>query len=292
MPTSTPPRPTRGAAHSTPPSAASSDADLEGGRRASLYSLISQSLQGCNRREQEEGASSRSGIPQRMRHHSAEHSNDTNTEDLSSLENSLSPWEEWFICKEKELRARFQAQAMEAMHKEMEKIKEDEEREKKKIIAAEKHKEWVQRKNEEEKRERERKLSKEMAEKAAKELKKAQSKEKAREVYLEWLKKKNTEEVQKKKDEKEKEKQLEAELQEKKQKSEKMFKEWLQNAKQKTRPESAVCVNDNGKHTGFLDGSIHPAPSFCNPIPWKPIHVPPPKEEKAPVSTQVRLFGE
>uniref|UniRef100_A0A803T290 Coiled-coil domain containing 34 n=1 Tax=Anolis carolinensis TaxID=28377 RepID=A0A803T290_ANOCA len=133
---------------------------------------------------------------------SAEHSNDTNTEDLSSLENSLSPWEEWFICKEKELRARFQAQAMEAMHKEMEKIKEDEEREKKKIIAAEKHKEWVQRKNEEEKRERERKLSKEMAEKAAKELKKAQSKEKAREVYLEWLKKKNTEEVQKKKDEK------------------------------------------------------------------------------------------
>uniref|UniRef100_A0A803SQU6 Coiled-coil domain containing 34 n=1 Tax=Anolis carolinensis TaxID=28377 RepID=A0A803SQU6_ANOCA len=205
MPTSTPPRPTRGAAHSTPPSAASSDADLEGGRRASLYSLISQSLQGCNRREQEEGASSRSGIPQRMRHHSAEHSNDTNTEDLSSLENSLSPWEEWFICKEKELRARFQAQAMEAMHKEMEKIKEDEEREKKKIIAAEKHKEWVQRKNEEvkrEKRERERKLSKEMAEKAAKELKKAQSKEKAREVYLEWLKKKNTEEVQKKKDEK------------------------------------------------------------------------------------------
>ncbi|XP_060621963.2 coiled-coil domain-containing protein 34 [Anolis sagrei] len=280
MPTSTPPRPTRGAAHSTPPS--SSDADLEGGRpRPSLFALASPSFQGCSRKEQEEGAGSRTGcIPQRMRHHSAEHSNDTDTDDLSSLENSLSAWEEWFICKEKELRARFQAQALEAMHKEMEKMKENEEREKKKIIAAEKHREWVQRKNEEEKRERERKLSKEMAEKAAKELKKAQSREKAREVYLEWLKKKNTEEVQKKKDEKEKEKQLEAELQEKKQKSEKMFKEWLQNTKQKARPESAVCVDENGKLPGFPDGSVYPAPSFCNPIPWKPIHVPPPKEEK------------
>lgn len=41
-----------------------------------------------------------------------------------------------------------------------------------------------------------------MAEKAAKELEKAQSKEKAKEMYEEWLKKKRSEEVSKKKEEK------------------------------------------------------------------------------------------
>lgn len=41
-----------------------------------------------------------------------------------------------------------------------------------------------------------------MAEKAAKELERAQSKEKSREMYQEWLKKKKMEEGQKKKEEK------------------------------------------------------------------------------------------
>uniref|UniRef100_A0A3Q2P995 Uncharacterized protein n=1 Tax=Fundulus heteroclitus TaxID=8078 RepID=A0A3Q2P995_FUNHE len=38
-------------------------------------------------------------------------------------------------------------------------------------------------------------------------------------------------------------------------------------------------------HSGPYEGS-YPAPSFCNPIPWKPIHVPPP--ETSPKKTSGR----
>ncbi|XP_053142043.1 coiled-coil domain-containing protein 34 isoform X2 [Hemicordylus capensis] len=284
MPTSVPPRSRRVAAYSTPPSPASSDDEGAGKSTSSLTSpSFHQSFPSFHRMEQEEDASSSSrgsGIPQRIKHHSAECINGTNKKNQSPVADNLSPWEEWFLCKEKELRARLQARTLEEMNLQMEKRKEKQERERKKLIAEQKHKEWVQKKNEEERRERERKLSKEMAEKAAKELEKAQLKEKAREMYEEWLKKKKTEEVQKKKEEKEKERQREAELQEKKEKSEKMFKEWLQNSRNKPRPASAGYAYDNGKHTGYPDGNTYPAPAFYNPIPWKPILLPPPKEEK------------
>ncbi|XP_060131268.1 coiled-coil domain-containing protein 34 isoform X4 [Zootoca vivipara] len=246
MPTSVPPSRRRGAAYSTPPSPASSDD--EGAGKSSSFSLISPSFhRGFHlvRQEEETTSASRgSGIPQRIKQHSAEHFKDTKRKNRPVVEENLSPWEEWFLSKEKELRARQQEQAIR------------------------------------EKRERELKLSKEMAEKAAKELERAQSKEKSQEMYQEWLKKKKMEDGQKKKEEKEKEKQREAELQEKKEKSEQMFKEWLQNSKTKPRRASAGCASADGKDTGNQDGNTYPAPAFYNPVPWKPVHVPPPKEEK------------
>ncbi|XP_034973606.1 coiled-coil domain-containing protein 34 isoform X5 [Zootoca vivipara] len=285
MPTSVPPSRRRGAAYSTPPSPASSDD--EGAGKSSSFSLISPSFhRGFHlvRQEEETTSASRgSGIPQRIKQHSAEHFKDTKRKNRPVVEENLSPWEEWFLSKEKELRARQQEQAIREVNKEKEKRREKQERERKKMLAEEKHKEWVQKKNEEvkrEKRERELKLSKEMAEKAAKELERAQSKEKSQEMYQEWLKKKKMEDGQKKKEEKEKEKQREAELQEKKEKSEQMFKEWLQNSKTKPRRASAGCASADGKDTGNQDGNTYPAPAFYNPVPWKPVHVPPPKEEK------------
>ncbi|XP_064513039.1 coiled-coil domain-containing protein 34 isoform X2 [Pseudopipra pipra] len=182
------------------------------------------------------------------------------------------------------------------MNIQLEKMKQKQERERRKRIAEEKHKEWVQKKREEERREKKRKLSKEMAEKATRELEKMQLQEKAEVKYKEWLKKKRAEEAEKKKKEKEKEKEREAELQEKKTRSEKIFKEWLQNARNKPRP----VLNDygcpHGKSRGIGDRNSYPAPAYCNPIPWKPIHVPPPKEDgvltmkknKRPVSCQPR----
>ncbi|XP_020646092.3 coiled-coil domain-containing protein 34 isoform X1 [Pogona vitticeps] len=285
MPTSVPPRARRGAAHSTPSSPASSDD--EGAGKSSVFSLTSprfhQSFPGFHRKEREEdatSASSGSGFSKRIKHHGAEYIKETKKRDLLPVENNLSPWEEWFLCKEKELRARLQARTIEAMNQEIEKMKEKQERERKKKLAEERHREWVQKKNEEERKERERKVSQKMTEKAARELEKAQSKEKAKEMYQEWLKKKKSEDVQKKKEEREKEKQREAELQEKKEKSEKMFKEWLQNSRNKPRPAPAGYAYVNGKLTGYPDGSAYPIPAFYNPIPWKPIHIPPPKEEK------------
>ncbi|XP_069660159.1 coiled-coil domain-containing protein 34 isoform X2 [Haliaeetus albicilla] len=233
----------------------------------------------------------KTAVPMRRK---VEDSERAGEEKESPLKDNLSPWEEWFIGKEKELRARLQARAVEEMNIQLEKMKQRQECERRKRIAEEKHKEWVQKKREEERRERERKLSKEMAEKATKELEKMQLQEKAEEKYKEWLKKKRAEEAEKKKKEKEKEKEREAELQEKKARSEKIFKEWLHNARNKPRPVLNGYGFPRGKSTGCADGNLYPAPAYCNPIPWKPINVPPPKEDgvltmkksKRPVSCQ------
>ncbi|NWI70877.1 CCD34 protein, partial [Todus mexicanus] len=102
-----------------------------------------------------------------------------------------------------------------------------------------------------EKRERERKLSREMAEKATRELEKMQLQEKAEIRYKQWLSKKRAEEAEKKKKEKEKEKEREAELQEKKARSEKIFKEWLHNARNKPRPMLNSYSFPHGKLAGL-----------------------------------------
>ncbi|XP_072581467.1 coiled-coil domain-containing protein 34 [Vulpes vulpes] len=195
-------------------------------------------------------------------------------------ESRLTPWEVWFVGKEKEERDRLQQKALEELNQQLEKRKEMEEREKRKAIAEEKHKEWVQKKNKQQRKEREQKINKEMEEKAAKELEKEHLQEKAKEKYQEWLKKKNAQECEKKRKEKEKEKQRQAELQEKKEIAEKKFKEWLENAKNKPRPAAKSYGYANGKLTDFYSGNSYPEPAFYNPIPWKPIHMPPSKEAK------------
>ncbi|KFU94615.1 Coiled-coil domain-containing protein 34, partial [Chaetura pelagica] len=209
---------------------------------------------------------------------------------------NLSPWEEWFIGKEKELRARSQAKAQEEMNIQLEKMKQKQECERRKRIAEEKHKEWVQKKREEERREREEKLNKEMVEKATRELEKMQLQEKAEVKYKEWLKKKRAEEAEKKKKEKEKEKEREAEQQQKKEKSEKIFKQWLHNARNKPRPVLNGYGFPRWKSAGYAGGNLYPVPAYYNPIPWKPVHAPPPKEDnvltvkksKRPVSYRPR----
>uniref|UniRef100_A0A674HXD8 Coiled-coil domain containing 34 n=1 Tax=Terrapene triunguis TaxID=2587831 RepID=A0A674HXD8_9SAUR len=174
----------------------------------------------------------------------------------SPLTDNLSPWEEWFICKERELRVRLQARALEVNISEYFPL------------------------NLTERKEKERKLIKKMAEKAARDLERIQLQEKAKGKYKEWLKKKRAEESEKKKKEEEKEQKRVAELQEKKEKSEKIFREWLQNARNKPRPVLHGYGYTNGKLPGYPKGNSYPAPAYCNPIPWKPIHVPPPKEDK------------
>uniref|UniRef100_G1MSG7 Coiled-coil domain containing 34 n=2 Tax=Meleagris gallopavo TaxID=9103 RepID=G1MSG7_MELGA len=120
-----------------------------------------------------------------------------------------------------------------------------------------------------------------MAEKATKELEKMQLQEKAKVKYNEWLKKKRAEESEKRKKEKEKEKERQAELQEKKERAEKIFNEWLRHARNKPRPVLNGYGFPQGKSTGRPNGNSYPAPAYCNPIPWKPVHIPPPKEESA-----------
>ncbi|XP_005530340.2 PREDICTED: coiled-coil domain-containing protein 34 [Pseudopodoces humilis] len=258
--------------------------------RGSPLSLASRSSSPGWEEEEEREAASRSPPG----HRTAEHSEIARRREVSPLKDNLSPWEEWFISKEKELRARLRARAAEEMNKQLAKMKQNEEYERRKRMAEEKHKEWVQKKREEERRERKRKLTKEMAEKATRELEKLRLQEKADIKYKEWLKKKIAEDAEKKKKEKEKEKEREAELQEKKTRSEKIFKEWLQNARNKPQPALNGYGFPHGNSKGSADRTLYPAPAYCNPIPWKPVHVPLPKEEsvlttkksKRPVSCQ------
>ncbi|KAM4665534.1 coiled-coil domain-containing protein 34 isoform 1-T1 [Amazona ochrocephala] len=294
-----------------PPSSASSE-ELLSPSGSSPLSPASRPSSPSGEEEEERAAACRRGDRK------ADNSDIAEGKKESPLKDNLSPWEEWFIGKEKELRARLQARAAEEMNIQLEKMKQKEERERRKRIAEEKHKEWVQKKREEllilslcvqtaentmrdsvkslaqvqERREKERKLSKEMAEKATRDLEKMQLQEKAEVKYKEWLKKKRAEEAERRKKEKEKEREREAELQEKKTRSEKIFKEWLHNARNKPRPVLNGYGFPCGKTTGCADVNLYPVPAYCNPIPWKPVHVPPPKEDsvltmkKRPVSCQ------
>ncbi|KAM4665536.1 coiled-coil domain-containing protein 34 isoform 3-T3 [Amazona ochrocephala] len=215
-----------------PPSSASSE-ELLSPSGSSPLSPASRPSSPSGEEEEERAAACRRGDRK------ADNSDIAEGKKESPLKDNLSPWEEWFIGKEKELRARLQARAAEEMNIQLEKMKQKEERERRKRIAEEKHKEWVQKKREEEK-ERER----------------------------------------------------EAELQEKKTRSEKIFKEWLHNARNKPRPVLNGYGFPCGKTTGCADVNLYPVPAYCNPIPWKPVHVPPPKEDsvltmkKRPVSCQ------
>lgn len=112
----------------------------------------------------------------------------------------------------------------------------------KKVIAEEKHKEWIQKKNQQE-RKREQKINKEMEENVAEELEKEHLQEKSKEKYQEWLKKKMLKNVIRKG-----KKQLQGELQGKKEIAGKKFKEWLENSNNKPCLAAESYGYANGKH--------------------------------------------
>lgn len=209
----------------------------------------------------------------------------------------LSPWETWLLSKERRGRLELQNKIAEELKQEEERRKLAQKKEQKKCLAEELHKEWVRKKQEQERREKEQKLLKEKQDKELEERQKHLIEEKSKEKYQEWLSKKREEEQERKRRQKEEEEKRLAEQKEKKEKAERMFKEWLEQAKNKPRPALNSYGYVNGKLTGYYDGSSYPAPGFYNPIPWKPIPMPPaPKEtvknpsgkkKKRPVSYQL-----
>uniref|UniRef100_H3AYN6 Coiled-coil domain containing 34 n=1 Tax=Latimeria chalumnae TaxID=7897 RepID=H3AYN6_LATCH len=190
----------------------------------------------------------------------------------------LTPWEKWLINKVKEERMQKRNKTLEEMRLQPERLKQQQEEERKKMLADEKVKDWIQKKTEEEKIVKEQKLNKKLEEKANQEHENRLLEEKAREKYEDWLNKKKKEEQLKKQKEKEEEEKRAAELRERKENAEKTFQEWLRNANAKPNPVLHSCGYANGKRTGYYDGSSYPTPSFYNPIPWKPIHIPPPED--------------
>uniref|UniRef100_A0A8C5QBJ5 Coiled-coil domain containing 34 n=1 Tax=Leptobrachium leishanense TaxID=445787 RepID=A0A8C5QBJ5_9ANUR len=194
---------------------------------------------------------------------------------------NLTPWQEWLLSKEKQLRVELEKKVSEDLKHEEERLKLQHKKEMKKVLAEEEHKEWVRKKQEQERQEKEQKLLKEQQERELQALRKSAIQEKSKEKYHEWLKKKKEDQQERRRKEKEGEEKRLEEQNEKKEKAKKVFEEWLEDAKTRPRPTLHSYGYTNGKLTGYYDGSSYPAPGFYNPIPWKPIHVPPPPKEAA-----------
>ncbi|XP_040265830.1 coiled-coil domain-containing protein 34 isoform X1 [Bufo bufo] len=203
---------------------------------------------------------------------------ETSTVEQPLADLKLSPWETWLLSKERRGRLELQNKISEELKQDEERRKEEQKKEQKKHLAEEQHKEWVRKKHEQERKEKEQKLLKEKQEKESEDQQKRLIEEKSKERYQGWLKKKKEEEQERKRRQKEEEEKRLAEQKEKKEKAEQIFKEWVEQAKNKPRPTLNSYGYVNGKLTGYYDGSSYPAPGFYNPIPWKPIPMPPPKE--------------
>lgn len=189
---------------------------------------------------------------------------------LSSSQMKLSAWEQWIVGKAKEERVRKQQRAVEELTLKDKEIEKEKEEQKKKDASDCKIQEWLQMKREQEKKDKQSKESQKSEKQLEEEQKRAEIERKAQEKYKEWLRKKKQEEAERKLREKEEAERRLGEERERKEKAEESFKEWLDGvkSKQKVSRQSSACSAGNYNNVNY------PSPSFVNPIPWKPIHVP------------------
>ncbi|CAM4733858.1 unnamed protein product [Leuciscus chuanchicus] len=206
--------------------------------------------------------------------------------DTTGLEDGnfrLSAWEQWIVEKAKEERVRKQQKAMEELTLKEKEEEQKKEQQKKKVACDCKIQEWLQMKREQEKKERESKEFQKSKEQLREEKRRAEIEEKAQEKYKQWMRKKKQEETERKLKEKEEAARRDAEERERKEKAEESFKEWLDGVKTKGK----LSRRSSGSSAGNYNNVNYPAPSFVNPIPWKPIHVP--QEDRTPRKSSARV---
>ncbi|KAM9854610.1 coiled-coil domain-containing protein 34 [Aulostomus maculatus] len=194
---------------------------------------------------------------------------------------SLSAWEVWLVNKAKEDRLKLEKKMEEECLLEEKKEQEEIERKKTKIITEEKIQEWLKMKRKKEREDQRLKQSKEEDELQRQQEKRKEIQQKAEQKYREWLQKKKQEELIEEQREKEKLNLKEEQERERRRRAEEKFKEWLA----KTNEKSKAGPKTPRQPASAYDKS-YPSPSFYNPVPWKPIHVPPP--ETAPNKTPGR----
>nr|XP_057931434.1 coiled-coil domain-containing protein 34-like isoform X2 [Doryrhamphus excisus] len=192
----------------------------------------------------------------------------------------LSAWEMWLVNKIKENQLRLKKKTDEERSRQERKEQEEAEREHKRRMEEQKIRDWQQMKREQERREQLAKSSRAEAAMRQRQEKQRETEQKAQQKYQAWLQKKNHERLEKAKKEKEKASLQEEQEKERRRRAEDNFKEWLakHNEKCRTTPKG---LRDPTGAWGY-----HPPPGFYNPIPWKPIHTPPP--ETSPESTARR----
>ncbi|XP_029952267.1 coiled-coil domain-containing protein 34 isoform X2 [Salarias fasciatus] len=185
---------------------------------------------------------------------------------------TLGAWEMWLVNKAKEDRLKLEQKAEEERLFKEKQEQQERERKEKSIVVEEKIHEWLRMKREKERNEQLLKKNKELEEIQRQQEKQREIEQKAQQKYKDWLQKKNQEKNEKEKKEKEDAALKEEQEKERRRKAEEKFKEWLAKANEKDRasPQSPA-------HPRSPYDKSYPSPSFYNPIPWKPIHVPPPE---------------
>ncbi|XP_045170495.2 coiled-coil domain-containing protein 34-like [Mercenaria mercenaria] len=204
----------------------------------------------------------------------------TDDTETDSPEPGMSPWEQWLIQKVKDDRDKRRA---ERQRKREEKRKKDEEavlQQKKLQQAQQVRKEWVDKKNFEETLKRKVDKQREKTEKMIKEEQKKMEAVKAERKFEEWKEKKKDEEREQKRAEKQKQAEEERLRKEQRIKAQKRFEEWCKKADTRPKPMPNSFGYTSGKLTGYHDTSAYPVPSFYNPMPWQPIHIPRPASER------------
>ncbi|XP_076157069.1 coiled-coil domain-containing protein 34 [Alosa pseudoharengus] len=189
-----------------------------------------------------------------------------------SLQN-LSAWEQWLVTKAKEERLKLEQKALEEHTLKEKKEQAEKEKRRMRIQTENKIQDWLKMKREMEKHEKECKERQKQEEVEREKQKRREFELKAQEKYKEWLLKKKEEENERKQREQEEAALKEVEEKERRRRAEDTFQEWL-------RAQNRNRVKCNTPSPQGYDNLNYPAPSFYNPIPWKPIPVPPP--EKAP----------
>lgn len=196
------------------------------------------------------------------------------TESLLAINTSgklnLSAWEQWIVSKAKEERNKMHQKALEQQALKEKKAQEEEKIQRKKAVTESKIHEWLQMKKHQEKEEKLCKETQKTKEMLYEEKKRLEIERKAQVKYKQWLQKKKIEEMERKLKEQEDTSRRERDERERKEMAEEKFKEWLKNIKDKDRlkHQSSACS------AGGYDHLNYPLPTFVNPIPWKPIHVP------------------
>ncbi|PWA24825.1 coiled-coil domain-containing protein 34 [Gambusia affinis] len=184
----------------------------------------------------------------------------------------LSAWEVWLVSKAKKDHLKLERKAEEDRLLREKEEQQEREREQKKLVMEEKIREWLKTKRERERQEQLVKQRQETEEMQRQQEKQREIECKSQQKYRDWLQKKNQEKLEKEKKEKMEAALKEEQERERRKKAEEKFKEWLTKANEKIR-----AVPKTRSWSASPYENLHPAPSFYNPIPWKPNHIPPPQ---------------
>ncbi|XP_041651655.1 coiled-coil domain-containing protein 34-like [Cheilinus undulatus] len=185
---------------------------------------------------------------------------------------TLSAWELWLVNKAKEERLKSEKKAEEEQLLKDKEEQQQREREQKKIVMEERIHEWLRMKREQEKNRQLLQQRTEEEEIQRQQEKQRETEEKAQQKYKDWLQKKNQRKREMEKKAKDEAAMKEEKERERHRKAEEKFQEWLKKANEKSKASPKSTSYTAGPYGKFL-----PSPGFYNPIPWKPIHVPPPE---------------